>query len=36
MHKIEFHDEADAELKAASQYYENRVEGLGDRFLDEM
>ena len=36
MHRVEFHDEADHELKAASRYYENRVEGLGERFLDDI
>jgi len=36
MHRVKFHDEADHELKAASRYYENRVEGLGERFLDDI
>jgi mRNA-degrading endonuclease RelE of RelBE toxin-antitoxin system len=36
MYQIEFHGEADQELKAASQYYEEKLEGLGDEFLTEI
>ena len=35
MHQIEFHDEAENELNAAAQYYEEREQGLGDEFLRE-
>ncbi len=34
MREIEFHREAEEEMRAASRYYEQRVEGLGERFLD--
>ena len=36
MYQVEFHDDADQEMKAASRYYEERVRGLGDEFLDEI
>ena len=36
MHEIEFHKEADQEMKAAAAYYEERVTGLGGDFLDEI
>ena len=36
MHEIEFHKDADEEMKAAAGYYEEQVTGLGDNFLDEM
>ena len=36
MHRIEIHSEAAEEIVRASQYYEERIEGLGDQFLDEI
>ncbi|MFQ5707330.1 MAG: type II toxin-antitoxin system RelE/ParE family toxin [bacterium] len=36
MHRIEIHHEAEKEIRAASQYYEKRVRGLGDQFLREI
>jgi toxin ParE1/3/4 len=33
MLEIEFHEEADEELKAAAEYYESAEEGLGEAFL---
>ena len=33
---IEFHHDADEEMKAAAVYYEERVTGLGSDFLDEI
>ena len=36
MHRVKVHDQADHELKAASRSYENRVEGLGEKFLDDI
>jgi toxin ParE1/3/4 len=34
--KVEFHPAADAELRGAASYYEDRVPGLGDEFLAEV
>ena len=34
--KVEFHAAADSELRAAANYYESRVPGLGDEFLTEV
>ena len=34
--KVEFHVEADAELRAAAVYYDKRLPGLGDEFLAEV
>ena len=36
MYRIEFHHDADEEMKAAAAYYEERVKGLGSDFLDEI
>ncbi|KFI36846.1 hypothetical protein HX99_00465 [Peptococcaceae bacterium SCADC1_2_3] len=36
MYEIEFHLDADEEMKAAAFYYEERVAGLGSDFLDEI
>jgi mRNA-degrading endonuclease RelE of RelBE toxin-antitoxin system len=36
MHEIEFHKDADEEMKAAAAYYEKRVTGLGVDFLNEI
>jgi len=36
MYEIEFHHDADEEMKAAAVYYEERVTGLGSDFLDEI
>jgi hypothetical protein len=36
MRQIEFHDDANLEMKAAAQHYEERVEGLGEQFFDEI
>ena len=36
MFEVEFHDNADAEMREAATYYEQRVSGLGDDFLDEI
>jgi mRNA-degrading endonuclease RelE of RelBE toxin-antitoxin system len=36
MYEIEFHYDADEEMKAAAVYYEERVTGLGSDFLDEI
>ena len=36
MYGIEFHHDADEEMKAAAVYYEERVIGLGSDFLDEV
>jgi toxin ParE1/3/4 len=33
---LEFHPEAEAELRAAARYYELRQAGLGDNFLREV
>ena len=33
--KVGLHPEADAELQAAAQWYEDRSAGLGERFLSE-
>jgi toxin ParE1/3/4 len=33
--RVEFHPAADSELRAAANYYENRVPGLGGDFLAE-
>lgn len=33
MHVIEFHKDADEEMKAAAVYYEEQVPGLGDDFI---
>jgi hypothetical protein len=33
MCRIEIHDEAELEILSASQYYEERVRGLGEKFL---
>jgi plasmid stabilization system protein ParE len=32
---VRLHPEAERELQAAAQWYEERVEGLGERFLSE-
>jgi toxin ParE1/3/4 len=34
--KVEFHRAADAELRAAAIFYEDRVPGLGEQFLNEV
>ena len=34
--KVEFHRAADAELGAAAIFYEDRVPGLGEQFLNEV
>ena len=34
MMKVTFHEEADAEMNEAAQYYEERAMGLGMSFLD--
>jgi toxin ParE1/3/4 len=34
--KVEFHPAADSELRAAANYYEDRVSGLGDEFLADV
>jgi toxin ParE1/3/4 len=34
--KVEFHPAADAEMRAAATYYQDRVLGLGDEFLAEI
>jgi hypothetical protein len=34
MREVEFHDGADAEMREAAAYYENRRRGLGQDFLD--
>ena len=34
--KLEFHRAADAELRAAALFYEDRVPGLGEQFLNEV
>jgi plasmid stabilization system protein ParE len=34
--KVEFHPDADSELRAAATYYEDHVPGLGDEFLAEV
>ena len=34
--KVEFHRAADAELRAAAIYYEDRVPGLGEQFLADV
>ncbi|MDA1142511.1 MAG: type II toxin-antitoxin system RelE/ParE family toxin [Planctomycetota bacterium] len=36
MYEIEIHDDADAEMRSAASYYEERVHGLGEDFLDEV
>ena len=36
MDEIAFHADAAEEMRAAAAYYEARVRGLGDRFLDEV
>jgi len=36
MYEIEFHYDADKEVKAAAAYYEERLIGLGSDFLDEI
>ena len=36
MYEVEFHEEADAEMRAAAAYYEQQVSGLGIEFLDEV
>jgi toxin ParE1/3/4 len=33
---VEFHPAADSELRAAANYYESRVPGLGNDFLTEV
>src|SRR5436190_424980 len=33
--KLRLHNEAEAELQAAAQWYEDRVAGLGEQFLTE-
>lgn len=35
MYEIEIHVDAERELNAAAIFYEKRVEGLGQQFLDE-
>lgn len=34
--KVEFHPAADAELRGAANFYEDRVRGLGAEFLTEV
>jgi toxin ParE1/3/4 len=34
--KVDFHRAADAELRAAAVFYEDRVPGLGEQFLIEV
>jgi len=34
--EIEFHPDAEYEFMEASQRYESRVSGLGERFIDEL
>ena len=34
--KLVYHPEANTELREAAHYYEDRMEGLGDRFMDEV
>jgi toxin ParE1/3/4 len=34
--RVEFHRAADAELRAAATYYEDRAPGLGEQFLAEV
>jgi hypothetical protein len=34
MRKVTFHEDADAEMNEAAQYYEKRAFGLGLSFLD--
>jgi plasmid stabilization system protein ParE len=36
MHRIEIHHEAEQEIRAAAQYYEEKLRGLGNQFLDEI
>lgn len=36
MYRVEVPSEAEREIKAASQYYERKVEGRGIEFLDEV
>jgi len=36
MYEIEFHHDANEEMKAATVYYEERVTELGSDFLDEI
>jgi mRNA-degrading endonuclease RelE of RelBE toxin-antitoxin system len=36
MYEIVFHTDAAEEMQAAAAYYEERVSGLGDEFLDEI
>lgn len=36
MYEIEFHHDADKEIKAAAAYYEERLIGLGSDFLEEI
>ena len=36
MCQIEFHIDADEEMRDASRYYEERSRGLGDDFIDEI
>ncbi len=36
MNLVEYHPAALEELIQAAEYYESRVEGLGERFLDEI
>jgi plasmid stabilization system protein ParE len=34
--RVTIHREADAELRAAAQWYEDQREGLGEKFLNEL
>jgi toxin ParE1/3/4 len=34
--RLTYHPEAEAELLEAARFYEQRTEGLGDRFLHEL
>ncbi len=36
MRNIFFHPEAEEEMKASAVFYETKVNGLGDKFLDEI
>jgi len=36
MYEIEFHNDADEEMKVVAAYYEERVTGLGGDFLNEI
>jgi len=36
VYEIEFHDDADFEMRSAAAHYEQQVKGLGDDFIDEV